>query len=258
MQPPEEPSEETSIRPPTNRGASTALYLGVVALVASVVIVGGLIGAIAIRLGNRAMRTIDESERRIPGRGMARAGVILGWLSIVTSFTAIVLWVVTPAAGSGKDRQQVMLMVNQMRQVVQACRLYAQDYNGHLPPHLAATLTGYGANPGMLRDPRIPARPMILPPGAVEGKTDWRTFADKVDQNCDFIYAGDGMRITDFENTSAIVLYAKRKSGDKWFVATVDGQVREAGDGEFRKMVEATNAARKKRGHAPLMAGAGN
>ena len=56
----------------SSRGASTSLFLGMVAMVASVVVVGGFVGMLAIWLGKRLPRGIYESEGRIGGARYGR------------------------------------------------------------------------------------------------------------------------------------------------------------------------------------------
>jgi hypothetical protein len=84
---PEEPIDPARIR----RRASTALFLGVIALVSSLVLVGGLIGIAAIVLGRRAARQI--AAHRASGLGMARGGVILGWLATIAAVLALIVYI---------------------------------------------------------------------------------------------------------------------------------------------------------------------
>jgi hypothetical protein len=79
-----------------HRRASSALYLAVIGLVSSVVIVGGIFGIFAVIVGRRALRAIDASGLTIRGRGMARAGIAIGYLAIAASLFALAAWIIFP------------------------------------------------------------------------------------------------------------------------------------------------------------------
>jgi hypothetical protein len=57
--------------------ATTAMVLGIVGLV-----VCQLVGIAAIIVGNDAKREIDASGGQLDGRGMAVAGVVMGWVAV--------------------------------------------------------------------------------------------------------------------------------------------------------------------------------
>ena len=57
--------------------ATTALVLGIVGLV-----VCQLVGIAAIVVGNQAKQEIDASGGQLDGRGMAVAGVVIGWVAV--------------------------------------------------------------------------------------------------------------------------------------------------------------------------------
>ncbi|QDQ14235.1 DUF4190 domain-containing protein [Streptomyces spectabilis] len=68
-----------------NGAARAALVLGVIGLSTSVVLVGGLLGAVGLVLGLVALRT---ARRTGVGRGRAVAGVVTSALAIAVSITA--------------------------------------------------------------------------------------------------------------------------------------------------------------------------
>lgn len=47
----------------------------------------------AIILGYMAMKKIDESNNMLPGRGMAKGGLILGIVGLSLLFSAILIWI---------------------------------------------------------------------------------------------------------------------------------------------------------------------
>jgi hypothetical protein len=57
--------------------ATTAMVLGIVGLV-----VCQIVGIVAIVLGNQAKNEIDASGGQIEGRGMAVAGIVMGWIAV--------------------------------------------------------------------------------------------------------------------------------------------------------------------------------
>lgn len=70
-------------RQTVNGFAVAALVLGIAALCTQI-----LGGVLAVIFGNVALRRIDDSQGREKGRGLAIAGIVLGWIGI--AFTGIV------------------------------------------------------------------------------------------------------------------------------------------------------------------------
>jgi hypothetical protein len=81
----------------TPGSATAALILGI----CSLVICGIICGPLAIVYGNRAKREIDMSGGRLGGRGMATAGVIMGWIAVALTVVFIAVIVIAVAASSG-------------------------------------------------------------------------------------------------------------------------------------------------------------
>jgi hypothetical protein len=74
-------------QPQTTPGSATAaLILGICALLVCPIICAPL----ALVYGNRARNEIDSSGGRLGGRGMATAGIVLGWIGIAWA----VLWII--------------------------------------------------------------------------------------------------------------------------------------------------------------------
>lgn len=70
---------------PTNKKAIWALVLGILGIVCC----GFFTGIPALILGNNAKKEIDAGQGT--GRGMATAGVVLGWISIAFGIIYIIL-----------------------------------------------------------------------------------------------------------------------------------------------------------------------
>jgi hypothetical protein len=85
---------------PTNSGSAVAaLVLGIVSFV--LFCVGPITCVIAIALGHNALSTIEASQGRLGGGGMARAGLILGWIFLgLMTVAALVMLIVLLNGGS--------------------------------------------------------------------------------------------------------------------------------------------------------------
>ena len=73
-----------------------ALVCGILALV----LCGIFTGIPAIIMGSRAVRDIDASGGQVQGRGMAKAGLILGWISVAMTVLSILFFI---AVGIGSS-----------------------------------------------------------------------------------------------------------------------------------------------------------
>ena len=81
---------------PQNSGkATTALVLGILGLVAC----GFFAGIPAIIVGKQAQREIDASNGWLTGRGMATAGIVMGWVEVALGILATVVVIVVFALG---------------------------------------------------------------------------------------------------------------------------------------------------------------
>ncbi|MFN8034664.1 MAG: DUF4190 domain-containing protein [Acidimicrobiia bacterium] len=82
--------------------AVAALVLGIVSF--AVFCVGPVTSVLAIVLGHQALGTIDASQGRLGGSGMARAGAILGWVFVglmVAAAALVLLILLTGGSISG-------------------------------------------------------------------------------------------------------------------------------------------------------------
>ena len=79
--------------PQTNQKALWSMILGILSLVCC----GLLAGIPALILGNTAQKEIAASGGAQSGEGMAKAGVILGWISIALSVLFLIFALTTGA-----------------------------------------------------------------------------------------------------------------------------------------------------------------
>lgn len=83
--------------PQTNQKALWAMILGILGLV----LCGIFAGIPALILGNQAKKEIAMAGGMQTGAGMAKAGVILGWISV--AFTVVALLFLTTGTLTGTD-----------------------------------------------------------------------------------------------------------------------------------------------------------
>ncbi|HET6551021.1 MAG TPA: DUF4190 domain-containing protein [Solirubrobacter sp.] len=81
--------------PPSSGSATAALVLGILGLVLCTPICSPL----ALVYGFRARREIDASGGRIGGRGMAVAGIVMGWIGVALLALAILVVVAVLVIG---------------------------------------------------------------------------------------------------------------------------------------------------------------
>jgi prepilin-type processing-associated H-X9-DG protein len=232
----------------SSRHASTALFVGVVALVASVAVVGGAIGIGAVLLGIKALRQIRQSQGQLRGKGMAIGGIVLGGIAVPASLLALGLYLVFPLLMRARRQEQVTGTEEHMRVVLMACEEYAADDNDFLPPSLAPVVTMYSLPTKALRDVRNPAPPMTQP--AVD--PDYGKYEAEIVGHSDFVYVGDGLRLTMKGPARVMVLFAKTLVDGRRLIGFADGHVEQVPAEEWGSVLEATNEARVSRHRAPL------
>lgn len=88
---------------PTAEGAVGSLVCGILGLVLC-----GLLGIPAIIMGNKARRNIKWSGDRLGGDGMALAGVILGWIAVVSMIIGVVVVVILLASTDWNDLENTL------------------------------------------------------------------------------------------------------------------------------------------------------
>jgi hypothetical protein len=71
--------------PPNSTMAIVSLVAGILGLS----IVPGIASVVAIITGNMAMKEIRESGGSLGGEGMARVGIILGWIAVALAVVGI-------------------------------------------------------------------------------------------------------------------------------------------------------------------------
>lgn len=82
--------------PQSNKKAMWSMILGII----SIVCCGILAGIPALILGNQAKAEIAASHGGQTGEGQAKAGVILGWISIALTIVGILFYVLAAIASN--------------------------------------------------------------------------------------------------------------------------------------------------------------
>jgi hypothetical protein len=125
------PPAISSGRPPTSGLATTSLVLGVLSFLGCSIITG----IPAIITGHIAHNRARKSPQEFGGRGMAVAGLVMGYISVaLIPFIAILAGMMLPALAKAKDRAQTINCVSNMKQIGLAARMWSNDHNEKFPP----------------------------------------------------------------------------------------------------------------------------
>jgi hypothetical protein len=75
--------------------------MAIASLVLGIVFMCGIGSILALIFGYMARSQIDESGGTQSGRGMAIAGIVLGWIGVGLAILYLLIWIVAIAASSG-------------------------------------------------------------------------------------------------------------------------------------------------------------
>jgi hypothetical protein len=98
QQQPQQPQQYAGYPPPVQE-TSTLAVISLISGILGWLGLFGLGGLVAVITGHIAKSEIDRSLGRISGRGMANAGLILGWTNIALTVIGICLLVLLPLLG---------------------------------------------------------------------------------------------------------------------------------------------------------------
>jgi len=116
--------------PETNNKLSiVSLVLGVLGIVPC----SWFTGIPAIVTGHIALNRANKSPGEFGGKGMAKAGLIMGYISLVLGLLLLPAMML-PAMAKAKYRAQRVQCVMNMKQVALAARIYANDHGNKFPP----------------------------------------------------------------------------------------------------------------------------
>ncbi|HMJ92300.1 MAG TPA: DUF4190 domain-containing protein, partial [Candidatus Acidoferrum sp.] len=148
--------------PPAKTGLSiTSLVLGILAIVPCSLFTG----IPAIITGHIALNRAKKSPGEFGGKGMAKAGLILGYVSLVLGVLLLPATML-PALAKAKARAQQVQCMNNLKQVALAARTYANVHGNKFPPDFLS-MSNELSNPKILFCPTDKG---------TEKTADWSTF----------------------------------------------------------------------------------
>ncbi len=115
-----------------NRLAVTSLVLGIMSFVCLLMF---LTGIPAIITGHIAHNRARKRPQEYGGAGLALAGLITGYVSLLfTLFMVIMSALLVPAFSKARGKATSLSCVNNMKQLSLAARMWAIEHNDTLPP----------------------------------------------------------------------------------------------------------------------------
>ncbi len=115
--------------PAPKQGLAIASF--VLGIVSFVLCLGVLTGVPAILCGYAAKNRVRLSPREYGGAGLAMAGLILGFLSVV--YTILIVAMLVPVFGNSRKHAQLTMCSSNMRQIGLALRVWGLDHHGQFP-----------------------------------------------------------------------------------------------------------------------------
>jgi hypothetical protein len=120
-------NNETAALPKRQGMAITSLILGIL----SVACFGLFTGVPAIILGHIAHGRARKSPEQYAGGGLAIAGFVMGYASLMTMM--ILAGMLLPALAKAKDKAQSIKCINNMKNIGLAFRIFATDHEDRFP-----------------------------------------------------------------------------------------------------------------------------
>jgi hypothetical protein len=166
--PPPGPPPLSSVRPPPLREAARAVPSGPqkTSTLAVWSLILGILSFIffiftaipAVTFGHISLGHIKQSRGALTGRGLAIAGLVLGYLWLCL-LPFILVGIALPAFEAAKSAALEVRSMSQMKQMGLACREYAADHHGDFPPSLNSLFPKYLQDQSILASPLYPADP---------------------------------------------------------------------------------------------------
>lgn len=116
--------------------ATTSLISGIASMLLCGL--GGIATLIAIITGHMALGRIKRSGGAIGGRGMAIAGLIMGYMSILSILAGIgfVTAFMLPAIAKAEETTDILMLKAALLETHEGCLIYAEDNDGAYPATL--------------------------------------------------------------------------------------------------------------------------
>ena len=191
-----QPEPEGPVPARTSRLAAGSLACGVLGLAAFPLIIGQVA---AVALGHSALVKIGSSRGRLVGRGLAVAGLVLGYTGLLAvgatvAFVGLV----------GRPWWRLAQEATNLRQIGMGLSVYADEHDDRLPPDLAVLAEAGYVSP---RHFACPNSPTPAPQSAADIRAG----------GCDYLYLGRGQVLTQVrEPDRAVLVCGKPGNFAKW------------------------------------------
>lgn len=115
-------------------------------------------GLPAVICGHKSLGKMKRGEVSDSGRGMAIAGLIMGYISVAMTVIMIpfMIAIAVPTFNSVQEKAIETKSSNQVRQIILGCKQYALDHDGSYPPDLETLVTD-----GIITDEKILHCPIL-------------------------------------------------------------------------------------------------
>lgn len=131
----------------------------------------GLLAAIpAVITGHMALGRIKRSAGTLAGRGMAIAGLILGYTSIVAMTVLLILFFTLAVPAIKEEACKTACRAN-LHQIGMACNAYASVHDGRYPERLSELYPDYVPDPDIFVCPSTSDK--IASPDEIDAKTSY-------------------------------------------------------------------------------------
>lgn len=171
-QPPPSPAAQ-----PKKGLSVTSLVLGIFGILPICSIFAGIP---AIITGHIAHSRATKEPHLYGGKGMALAGLIMGYISIPLVVLMILPALLLPALAKAKGKAQTINCVNNMKQVALAARIWANDHNDTYPPDII-TMSNELNTPKILTCPDDKSKTRAM---------DWAGFSASENLSYEFLTPG--------------------------------------------------------------------
>ncbi|HUU84686.1 MAG TPA: DUF4190 domain-containing protein [Phycisphaerae bacterium] len=132
--------------------AITALVLGIVSLPTACVLIGPLLGLVALILGIVALVRVNKRPVEYGGKGMAIAGICCGAASFLLVLP-LALSITLPSLSRARELAKRAVCAAQLQAIGQSCQIYAGNNAGWFPPDLQRLIDMGHVTPAALQCP---------------------------------------------------------------------------------------------------------
>jgi type II secretory pathway pseudopilin PulG len=109
----------------------------------------------AVVCGHLARSRISQAAGRVGGKGLALAGLIMGYLNLaLLPVIAILAALAIPVFSKAQERAVETRIATDARQIALACLVYASDHGDAFPPKLEDLVPDYLPDRSLLENPR--------------------------------------------------------------------------------------------------------